>query len=430
LQADVRNNLLEQAKLCGDFCFMKVKGSPVFDVVVIGAGVIGAAIARELSKYNLQVAIIERNLRAAQETSAGNSGVIHGGFDPTPGTLSAKLNILGKRTYENEWFNELRFPFGKVDSMVLAFNEREKGELKTLYHQGIKNGLEPSELNILNREQCLQLEPNLNPIITGALLCTSSYAVDPVCLTTDLVESAVLNGAKIFLGHKVESVTKVSRAFLIEVVNSQSQRESYRAKFVINAAGHYADVIARMINDEDFSLQARRGQYRILEKTERHIINNHILFMVPTIHGKGVIVAPMLDGHLLVGPTAEDGVEKEDTRLVTMDKFKEIGAIGKKIIPNLRMEKTCRVFSGSRPICVETHDFWIAPSSKDQRFINVAGISSPGLSAAPAIAHQVIDLMKAQTDLVRKTNFVSTKSVRPADTTEGRKDLFLFRSAF
>ena len=128
--------------------------------------------------------------------------------------------------------------------------------------------------------------------------------------------------------------------------------------------------------------------------------------MVPTIHGKGVIVAPMLDGHLLVGPTAEDGIEKEDTRLVTMDKFKEIGVIGKKIIPGLRMEKTCRVFSGSRPICVETDDFWIAPSSKDPRFINVAGISSPGLSAAPAIARQVVDLIKAQTELVEKAAFV------------------------
>ena len=113
---------------------MTAAGLPVFDVIVIGAGVIGAAIARELSKYNLQVAILERNLRVAQETSAGNSGVIHGGFDPTPGTLSAKLNVLGKRIYENEWFHELKFPFSKVDSLVLAFNDLEKQELKTLYN--------------------------------------------------------------------------------------------------------------------------------------------------------------------------------------------------------------------------------------------------------------------------------------------------------
>jgi glycerol-3-phosphate dehydrogenase len=390
-------------------CLMKVTGLPVFDVIIIGAGVIGAAIARELSKYTLQVAIVERNLQAAQETSAGNSGVIHGGFDPTPGTLNAKLNILGKHLYETEWFNELRFPFQKIDSLVLAFNDFEKKELKTLYDQGITNGLKSSELKILSPKQCLKLEPNLNPQISGALLCTSSYAVDPVCLTTKLIESAILNGAKIFFGNKVENITRVSRAFLVETVNAHSQRESYRGKFVINAAGHYADVIARMIKDQDFSLKARRGQYRILEKTERGIIKNHILFMVPTIHGKGVIVAPMLDGHLLVGPTAEDGIEKEDTRLVTMEKFEEIGVIGKKIIPGLRMEKTCRVFSGSRPICIETDDFWIAPSSKSRRFINVAGISSPGLSAAPAIAHQVVDFLKAETGLVAKARFLGTK---------------------
>ena len=389
---------------------MKSKSLPVFDAIIVGAGVIGAAIARELSKYNFQVAILERNLQAAQETSEGNSGVIHGGFDPTPGSLSAKLNILGKHIYENEWFNELIFPFSKVDSLVLAFSDLEKDELKTLYQQGITNGLKPAELKILDPQQCFRLEPNLNSQITGALLCSSSYAVDPVCLTIRLVESAILNGARVFLGHRVESITKAAQIFLVETVDTHSQRESYRAKYVINAAGHYADVIARMIQDQDFSLKARRGQYRVLEKTERGIINNHILFMVPTIHGKGVIVAPMLDGHLLVGPTAEDGIEKEDTRLVTMEKFEEIGVIGKKIVPGLRMEKTCRVFSGSRPICVETDDFWIAPSTKDQRFINVAGISSPGLSAAPAIARQVVDLIKTQTELVEKAAFVTKKS--------------------
>ena len=154
---------------------MKVTGSPVFDVIIIGAGVIGAAIARDLSKYNLQVAILERNLQVAQETSAGNSGVIHGGFDPSPGTLSAKLNLLGRHIYENEWFIELNFPHKKVNSLVLAFNDLEKSELKTLYDQGITNELKADEMGILNREQCLELEPNLNSQVVAGLLCTSSY---------------------------------------------------------------------------------------------------------------------------------------------------------------------------------------------------------------------------------------------------------------
>jgi glycerol-3-phosphate dehydrogenase len=376
---------------------MKAAEDPVFDVIIIGAGVIGAAIARELSQYHLEIAVVERNLQVGQETSAGNSGVIHGGFDPTPGTLQAKLNLLGRRRYENAWFTELNFPYQKVDSVVLAFNDLEKSELNTLYNQGITNGLEIAEMQLLNHEQCLELEPNLNTEVTAGLLCTSSYVVDPVCLTNRLVESAIANGAKLFLGKRVAGITKVAQDFLLETITHHSQAETYRAKFVINAAGHYADVIAEMIQDKDFTLKARRGQYRVLEKTERGVINDHILFMVPTIHGKGVIVAPMLDGHLLVGPTAEEGIAREDTRLITMEQFEQIGIIAKGIIPSLRTEKTCGVFSGSRSVCVETEDFWIAPSSKDQRFIHVAGISSPGLSAAPAIAQEVVALIEAQT---------------------------------
>jgi glycerol-3-phosphate dehydrogenase len=382
---------------------MNLQGLPVFDVMIIGAGVIGAAITRELSKYRLQVAIFEKNLQVAQETSAGNSGVIHGGFDPSPGTLAAKLNLLGRHIYENEWFNQLDFPRQKVDSLVLAFNDLETQEIERLYNQGITNGLKKNELQILSRDQCLNLEPNVNPQISAALLCTGSHIVDPVCLTKTLVESAVSNGAQVFLGNKIESITKDPELFIVKTTTSHSQSATYGSRFIINAAGHYADVIARMIDDRDFSLRARRGQYRVIEKTERGIINDHILFLAPTIHGKGVIVAPMLDGHLLVGPTAEDGIAKEETRLITLEQFERIGVIGRKIIPNLRMERTCNVFSGSRPICVETKAFWIAPSSKDRRFIHVAGISSPGLSAAPAIAREAVSLLQAQTELVLKS---------------------------
>ena len=388
---------------------MKVEELPVFDVIIIGGGVIGAAIARELSKYDLQIAIIESNLQVAQETSAGNSGVIHGGFDPTPGTVNARLNLLGKHIYEDEWFKELSFPHKKVDSLVLAFNDVEKKELGKLYDQGIANGLKTEEMGILSREQCLALEPNLNAKVVAALLCRSSYSVDPVSLTNKLVESALLNGARLFLGNRVTSITKVAEEFGVETINHQSEVRNYRATFIINAAGHYADVMAGMINDQDFSLRTRRGQYRVLEKTERHMINDHILFMVPTIHGKGVIVAPMLDGHVLVGPTAEEGVAKEDTRLITMEKFEEVVMVAKKIIPDLRTERTCFVFSGSRSICVETDDFWIAPSSKDKRFINIAGIASPGLSSAPAVAHEAAALIRAQREMRKKANFVQDR---------------------
>jgi glycerol-3-phosphate dehydrogenase len=211
------------------------------------------------------------------------------------------------------------------------------------------------------------------------------------------------------LGNRVRSISKLAEAFLIETTNHHAGVKHYRATFVINAAGHYADVIAGMIGDQDFSLRTRRGQYRIIEKSERSMINDHILFMVPTIHGKGVIVAPMLDGHVLVGPTAEEGIAKEDTRLITMEKFAEVATIANRIIPGLRMERTCMVFSGSRSICVETDDFWIAASSKDKRFIHVAGIASPGLSSAPAVAGEAVALIKAQTEMTKKTHFVQDR---------------------
>ena len=392
---------------------LKIEEFPAFDVMVIGAGVIGAAIARELSKYNLQIAIVEGNLQVAQETSAGNSGVIHGGFDPTPGTLNAKLNLLGRKLYENEWFKELSFPHKKVDSLVLAFNDVERKELDKLYEQGITNGLKLAELQILNRQQCLALEPNLNPQIVAGLLCASSHTVDPVRLTYKLVESAMANGARLFLGNRVSGISKLAEEFLLETTNHHSDIKHYRARFIINAAGHYADVVAGMIGDQDFSLRTRRGQYRIIEKSERQMINDHILFMVPTIHGKGVIVAPMLDGRVLVGPTAEEGIAKEDTRLITMEKFAEVATIANRIIPGLRMERTCMVFSGSRSICVETDDFWIAASSKDQRFINVAGIASPGLSSAPAVAGEAVALIRAQTEMTKKPHFVQDQAVIP-----------------
>jgi glycerol-3-phosphate dehydrogenase len=381
---------------------MRAEQYPQFDVLIVGAGVIGAAVARELSKYDLAIGVLERNSEVAQETSAGNSGVVHGGFDPTPGTLQARLNVLGKQLYQDEWFQELDFSYQKVDSLVLAYSELEESELKKLYDQGIINGLNATEMQILNREQCLALEPNLNPEITAGLLCSSSFIVDPVRLTMKLVQNAIINGTKLFLQRRVAAITKQNDLFLVECITQHGRTEKYRSRFVVNAAGHYADVIAHMIQDNDFTLKARRGQYRVIEKTERSVIGDHILFMVPTIYGKGVIVAPMLDGHLLVGPTAEENIAKEDTRLITMEQFEQIGIIARRIIPGLRIEKTCAVFSGSRSICVETDDFWIAASSKDQRFINVAGISSPGLSAAPAIAQEVIALIKAQTALMPK----------------------------
>lgn len=364
-----------------------------FDAIIIGAGVIGAAICDELVKNKYKVAIMEKNLRIAQETSEGNSGVIHGGFDPTPGKLNAILNLQGRKIYEKSWFKELDFPWNKVDSLVLAFSKEEMPEIEKLYKRGITNGMSNHELKILTKAEVMTREPNVNPNIVAALLCTASYVIDPVLLTQSLINRALKHKAQLFLNHEVTNIEQLTSGFKISCLIN-NQEVNFTCQYVINAAGHYADEIANMIGCHDFTLKTRRGQYCILEKTERNMINNHVLFMIPTIHGKGVIVAPMTDGHILVGPSAIDNVTKNETRIITIDDIKLINKIGLRLIPSLNMNKTCKVISGSRPIAVETDDFVIMRASNNPNFINVAGIKSPGLSAAPAIALLVTKLLK------------------------------------
>lgn len=368
-----------------------------FDVIVIGAGIIGTSIGDELSKTNLKIAIFEKNVRVAQETSEGNSGVIHGGFDASPNKINATLNIQGRKIYENDWFKSLDFPWKKIDSLVLAFNEIELKEIDNLYQRGLTNGINAKHLQKINKEQVLLLEPNVNRDICGALLCTASYIVDPVLLTQALMNRFLKNKGQLFLNHKVIKIQTLTTGFKVFSLNEKNQAVTYTSQYIINAAGHYADEVAHFINCYDFSLKTRRGQYCILEKTESSVINNHILFMVPNIHGKGVIVAPMTDGHVLVGPTAVDNVAKTDTRLITITDINVISNIGLTIIPTLNMNKICKVLSGSRTICVETDDFVISPATNNSNFINVAGIKSPGLSAAPAIAQMVANMIKIKT---------------------------------
>lgn len=359
----------------------------------MGVGIIGLAICDELTIQGYKVAVLERNSKIADETTEGNSGVIHGGFDPTPGKINAFLNLKGRKLYETKWFKELDFPWKKTDSLVLAFSAEEDQAIKNLYLRGLKNGLLKSELRILKTKELLALEPNLNSKVTSGLLCTSSYIVDPVMLTYSLWTRAKSKKAQLFLNHQVVAIKKTNQEFAVQVLTN-GKKVTFFANQIINAAGHYADQVAQMINAQNFHLKARRGQYCILEKTESKNINNHIIFLAPTTYGKGVIVAPMPDGHILVGPTAEDNIAKEDTRIVDLSLVPKIQAIGQKIIPKLNTNRISKLISGSRPISQETDDFVIEYAKNNQNFINIAGIKSPGLTSAPAIALKVADMIK------------------------------------
>lgn len=373
----------------------------MFDITIIGGGIIGSIIAYHLSRYNLKILLLEKNPVFADETSRGNSGVIHGGFDPEPHKIEAKLNVLGNKIWRNQIFKDLDFPRAQIDSLIIAFDEKEMEHVHMLYERGLTNGVLASDMKILSKEELLNREPNLNPNVAGALLCTSSWAIDPVQASLAFLAVAEKNGVVLRKNSKVTDILSLENEFEITV----NYEEKIKTKYIINAAGHYADLIAELAGYPDFKQTTRRGEYRILDRSQSGIVNS-ICFMVPTIHGKGVIVAPMLDGHVLVGPTAEEGVEKEDTRLVTKEKFEYIGEIGKKIIPSIDMSRTIMTLAGSRPIDKKTNDFVIQFAKDNNHFLNVAGMQSPAIASAPAIALYVEKLLqKSGLDLSQKTNF-------------------------
>ncbi|QGZ97428.1 type 2 glycerol-3-phosphate oxidase [Mycoplasma sp. NEAQ87857] len=360
-----------------------------YDVVIIGAGIIGASIAYELSRYELDVLVLEKNPKVANETSLGNSGLIHGGFDPEPWKIEAKLNLEGNKKWQNDWFKHLQFPRVKIDSLILAFNEEEMKHVHMLYDRGLENKLDPKDLKVLTHDEVLKREPNVNPKVLGALLCTSSVAIQPVEATKALLGAAKQNGTELKVSSEVTKVEYVDGEFIVTI----NHDTKVKAKKVVDAAGHYADTIANENGFDDFKQTTRRGEYRILDNYDPNLVHS-VLFKVPTIHGKGVIVAPTLDGHYLVGPTAEEGVPKEDTRLVTPAKYDYIGEIGHEIIPSLKLERTIMTLSGSRPIDVETNDFVIRKSKNNKDFILAGGMQSPALSSAPAIAEEIVKLLE------------------------------------
>lgn len=387
--------------------------------MIIGGGIIGSITARELSKYNLNICVLEANNHLAGETSGGNSGVIHVGFDAIPRTLKAEFNVKGRLLWFNEIFPVIEFKKARVPTLVIAMKyhaskqleqmgsfenidlKDEMDHIKLLYDRGLKNNLDPSEMKILNREQTLKVEPNVSPLVKGALYAPNTWVIDASEVTNALMSNAIVNGVELKFKKRVVDIEFKEDEFWLKMLDGGT----ISAKYIVNAAGHYADVLSKLANVDDFTQTTRRGEYRVLAKTESQYINN-IIFKAPTIFGKGVIVAPLLTGHVLVGPTALNGVPKQDTRLVTQDMYKHIGDIGHDMVPALRLHKTERTFAGSRPICVETNDFVIRHSKKNKKFVILGGMQSPAIASAPAIAKKAAKLLEeGGLKLSKKANF-------------------------
>ncbi|MGV1063806.1 NAD(P)/FAD-dependent oxidoreductase [Clostridium perfringens] len=366
------------------------------DIIVIGAGVVGCSIARELSKYNLDVLVVEKNSDVSEGISKGNSGIVHAGYNEKIGTLKAKLNIEGNKIFD-DLSRDLQFPFKRNGAFILAFKDEEMKTLESLKKNGEKLGVEG--LEILTREEALNIEPNLNKEIVGVLSVKTSGIVSPYEMTIALAENAAENGVEFKLNSKVTNIEKISEGYKVTLNN----KEVVSGKIIINASGLEGAFLNNLVSMNKREINHVKGEYCLFDKVAGAMINK-TLFQVPNKLSKGVLVTPTAEGNLLVGPNAVEGKTLETSR----EGIDEILDKSKKSLEELPVARILNTFSGIRPKTKEG-DFIIEEVEDAKNFINVIGIDSPGLTAAPAIGVYVVNMIKERLDLVEKKNFKKTR---------------------
>lgn len=352
-----------------------------YDIIIIGAGVVGSSCARSLSKYDLRILVLEKNLEVGEATTKANSAIVHGGYDCKVGSLKAKLNVKGARMME-DLSKKLNFPYEKTGSLVIAFNEEERKELRTLLDKGEKNGLK--DLKIISGEEARIMEPALSKEVVEALYCEGAGIVCPFNLTYAYMENAMANGVDLKLDFEVNSIEKLGDFYKVS-----SGGESYFSKVVINAAGVNSDKIGELVGDSYYKISPRKGEYRLLDKSEGNMVS-HVIFQTPSELGKGVLVTRTVHGNLLIGPNSEEAHSSDDLK-TTKEGIDYIDRLSKRSVPSLRLDKTIRVFSGLRAT-PDTGDFMIFESENNRGFIHVGGIESPGLASSPAIGEYVAEI--------------------------------------
>jgi len=355
----------------------------MYDVTIIGAGICGASVAYFLSQKNIRLCVIDKETDVSMGTTKANSAIVHAGYDPEPGTLMARLNVRGSEMIER-LAPKLSVPYKQIGSLVLAFDERDMQTVRRLYERGIKNNVKG--LEILTAEETLSKEPNITKSIKGALYAPTAAIVSPWELCIALCEVAAKNGCEFFLENEVKAIDSGSDCFEIK-----TNERKIRSRYVINATGVHADSICKMAGSCDFSMLPSKGQYFLLDKSQGDLVR-HVLFQCPSEDSKGVLVSPTTAGNLIVGPNAERSNTPEDTS-TTRSGLDHVAQIASKTTDKLNYKENVRNFSGLRAVSTR-EDFIIEPSSFSKRFINVAGIKSPGLSAAPAIAEYVLGLLE------------------------------------
>lgn len=369
----------------------------MFDIAVIGAGVVGGMVARELSRYNGSVCMLEARSDVGMGATRANSAIVHAGFDAKEGSLKARLNVRGSEMMEKV-ARELGVKYIRNGSLVVGFSDEDKEELLRLLERGNNNGVR--DLKVLSREEAIALEPNLGDGVTSALHAPTGAIICPYELCMAAVGNAMDNGAVLKTNFKVERITKTADGYLLE-----SKDESITAKAVVNCSGLYSDEVAELLSPTEYTVHPRRGEYMLLDKECGSLVS-HTVFRCPSKMGKGILVSPTVDGNLLLGPTAEDIEDKTDTS-TTEQGLAKVRMQANEQVKGINFGKVITSFTGLRSVG-STGDFII--EMKDAGFVNLAGIESPGLTSAPAIAEYVVEMLReGGTELIPRDDFVPTR---------------------
>lgn len=370
----------------------------MYDVIIIGAGVTGCATAYELSKYNTNVLILEKENDVSMGTTKANSAIIHAGYDPDPGTDMAKYNVKGNEMIRN-MVADLDVPFHQIGSLVVAFSEDELGTLKELYDRGVVNGV--PDMEIWDEAKLKAEESNIAPEAKGALFAPTAGVISPWDFALAMAEVAVKNGVELKVNTKVENIEKIDGGYKVTTNNG-----TYEAKFICNAAGVQADQISEMVNEKKFTITPNKGEYYLLDKNQGELVK-HVIFQCPNEKGKGVLVSPTVHGNLIVGPNSEN--TDEDDLSTTLDGLAYVSSQALKSVPSINYRESIRNFAGLRAR-TGIHDYFIYEGEKG--FFNLAGMASPGLSSAPAVAVDVVKWMQEEgLSKEEKKDFDGTRKV-------------------
>ena len=370
----------------------------MYDIVIIGAGVSGAAAARELSRYQAKICVLEKEEDVCCGTSKANSAIVHAGYDAATGSLKAKLNVRGNELM-GKLSEDLDFPFARRGSLVLCLSEDDMPDLQALYDRGVVNGVK--DMRILQRDEVLQMEPNVTDSVYAALYAPTAGIVCPFGLNIALAENACENGVEFKFDTEVTDIKKSDEGY--ELHTSQGV---FRARCVVNAAGVYADRFHNMVSTDKIHITARRGDYCLLDKEAGSHVGRTI-FALPSKLGKGVLVSPTIHGNLLVGPTAVTVENKEgvNTTAEGLTQLLEKAGMSVKNIPTRQIITS---FAGLRAH-EEGDDFIIGEARGAEGFIDCAGIESPGIASCPAIGEMVAEILRQKMGLQEKDTFIPTR---------------------